>query len=260
MSENNNPTPTNPEQNKIDKLMARVQEFANKKNIIAEANAIPLPGPAGGAFINGPIKVGDYTVRKIVKMDWRVWQQTDNAIIKFMAETFKPEAERQQIAEDPDSACVSIWMLTHTPLEIDRALQALGVDGFKALCKLETDQNMEGYIFNRLEVAVWEQVTRSGLTALKYAQSDSEDEQSDPFVALNRLISLQETKPKPQQPQPEQQPDPASLQPENLQKESPAEPTKKPDNSTRPSPSPSSSSNSATSTASDGSSTTNVVS
>jgi hypothetical protein len=140
----------------------------------ARAAATPLPGPAGDAFASGPIKVGDKEVRKIVKYDWRVWQMTKNAIVLAMAELSKPEDERKTV-DDDESQAVAVWMLTHTPREVEAALKA-GVEEFKARCVRETEMELEGHEFAPLFDAVMEQVRRSALTAIKYAAKESEGE------------------------------------------------------------------------------------
>lgn len=168
-----------PELSAIDK---KALEVLQRNDAEVAAAALPLPGPAGEAFATGPIKVGDKTIRKIVKYDWRVWQLTGNAIVKSMAEFAKPEAERQVVADD-DSDTVAVWMLTHTCAEVEKAL-AEGLEKFKARCIREIEFDLEGWQVRELFKAVMEQVMRSCATAVKYAAQEKDGEASTTFTPV----------------------------------------------------------------------------
>lgn len=139
----------------------------------SEANSIPMPGPSGDASDNGPINIGPWSVRKIVKYDWRVWQMTGNAIITSLAELDKPEEDRKLVTDDVSSA-VMIWMLTHTCAEVSQALKS-GTEQFKEMCSSETEQKMEVPEFNSLFSAVMEQIRRAASTAIKYGEEKDGD-------------------------------------------------------------------------------------
>lgn len=167
-------------------LAEKQAEFSRKNAAELEGNSVPLPGPAGDAFASGPIVVGQYSVRKVVHYDWRKWQETNNALVRSLKELEKPEGERDVILDNGDEAVV-VWMLTHTPLDCDRAMKS-GVEQFKELCKVETEMVMEMHIFADVLKACMEQVSRSCATALKYA-TEKEDEGSTTFFQVSKVSS-----------------------------------------------------------------------
>ena len=147
--------------------IAKGMQVVRRQEAEQVANTMPLPGPAGDASASGPIQIGKFSVRKIVKFDWRVWQMTDSAIVKSLAELDKAESERSFITDDVSDS-VAIWMLTHTCAEVAQALKG-GVEKFKEQCSAEVEQVLEVPEFNALFSAVIEQVSRSAATAIKYA-------------------------------------------------------------------------------------------
>ena len=147
--------------------IAKGMQVVRRQEAEQVANTMPLPGPAGDASNSGPIQVGRFSVRKIVKYDWRVWQMTDNAIVRSLAELDKPEGERQFVTDDVSDS-VAIWMLTHTCADVAEAIKG-GVEKFKEQCSAEVEQVLEVPEFNALFSAVIEQVSRSAATAIKYA-------------------------------------------------------------------------------------------
>lgn len=151
-------------------LSESIKKFEERNEAELQANAIPLPGAAGEAFTTGPIQVGKWTVRKIVKFDWRVWQMTDNAIIKALTALAEPNSK---VEFDDDSAAVAVWCLTHTCAEVREAMKA-GVPAFKDRCVLETEAEMDMPEFNQLFESVTQQVARSCATIVKFSTQEQE--------------------------------------------------------------------------------------
>ena len=160
-------------------LEDKLQEAAKNRDAGILANAIPLPGAAGDAFTEGPIKVGPFTVRKVVAGDWRTLQAIQNGLILLNAELQKPEGERTEVWDDQTDAEL-IWILTHTRQEV-RAALAVGVEKFKERCMAETLDELDGAIAARLCDAVSEQIRRSSATIIKYGETEKEGGSSPTF-------------------------------------------------------------------------------
>jgi hypothetical protein len=139
---------------------------------------MPVPGPAAGAFLDGPIQVGPYSVRKMVASDWLVLQKIKSGVMLNAAELDKPEAIRVDHWSDQTN-CELIWMFTHTPKEIRAALRA-GVEAFCEQCVAETvDLFVDPSIYVELQKAVLEQFQRANATILKHESKNGDGKEGE---------------------------------------------------------------------------------
>lgn len=192
MNETNPAILTDKPATQADTLLARTLDKYNQlntdKTASLEAHSTPLPGPTLPAFTEGPIQIENYSIRKLVKADYRIFAQTGNSLLKWLAESSKPSHERQPPEDDPVSTSVAIWMLLRDPRTVEKTLKEDGVEVFKARCQQDIEFSLPPHIYSLLETAVWEQIYRSQITALKFMQKESEGEKSDPFTVLSALM------------------------------------------------------------------------
>ena len=174
--------------------IGKFESLIEQKNASLMAQTAPLPGPTFPAFVDGPIIVGEHTVRSLVKADFRLFQMSENWVLKWLAEAAKPKEDRNEIPDDPDSDNMLVWQLTHPVRLVEQELKK-GLTAFKDKCRQETEHVLPSHIYDFLLTAAWEQLSRSQLTVLKFLQKEQEAENRDPFPVLSGLmVNLSQSK------------------------------------------------------------------
>lgn len=142
-------------------VQIRLESMANHR-----AAAVPLPGPALDAF-SGPIKVGAFTVRNFVGVDWVLIQKLDSPLYRLYLELQKPEKEQEVVEWTEDEKYTACWQFTTDIRQAERLV-------LESIQKAkESAKELFGYAggeANELIVAVVvEQFTKHLKTRLQYA-------------------------------------------------------------------------------------------
>jgi hypothetical protein len=163
-------------------IEGQAQRFSAKEDATALAGAMPCPGPAK-AFLDGPIQVGNISVRKMVVSDWLTLQKIGSGVMLNAAEFEKPEGLRIDHWTDQTN-CELVWIFSHPPKEVRQALKE-GVDAFCERCVAETvDDFSDPTLYRQLCEAVAEQIARSTRTVLQHeAKGGDEDTGQTLFLA-----------------------------------------------------------------------------
>ena len=155
-------------------IQQKAVEKAARDDAGSMAAATPLPGPAATAFLDGPIQVGKWSVRKMVMSDWKALQKINSGVMLNAGELDKPKEIRvEHWTEQTDNELV--WILTHPPGEIREALKA-GVEAFCRRCTAETEDSIvvpAEYL--ALQMAVMEQINRANATILSHEDASKKE-------------------------------------------------------------------------------------
>lgn len=103
---------------------AELAKKATRDGLIAQANAEPFPGPLAQAFAQGPVRVGEFTIREFVPMDAAILRRLNSPFYQQILEVLKPAAQRKPTPyEDADEWQV-IFLFTRPCAEAERILNA----------------------------------------------------------------------------------------------------------------------------------------
>ncbi len=134
------------------------------------AGADPLPGPAGDAFaLHGDIRVGPFTVRRVVASDWKILKAIDSPIIKMLLELRQDPTSTAEVPIEPEEEWELAYQFTR-PVAEARAALAQGRDKFRAAASAQIGDAIDEPLIKLISSAVLEQIRRSWLSAVSYKQ------------------------------------------------------------------------------------------
>ena len=157
-----------------DALERQLQTDARRR-----AAADPLPGPVAEAFLEGPITIGKWTIRRVVLSDWAILRGLKSPIIQQMLEMQKPLEIRETVPYTDEDGWEMIWQFTHTPAE-NRALLAKGRSVYRETAITEIGDAIEVGEGELIVQAVNQQIMRSFATAVKHGTDESAEKKSQP--------------------------------------------------------------------------------
>jgi len=153
-------------------ILAKTQAVAEEREIIAQANATPLPGALRDAFAaQQDIKVGKYSVRPFYDMDFEILQMLDHPLAK-MALGGEKYGERIQDLRGINSWTVC-FMLTHDVDEVDELSQK-GAEAFQRAARKEFGRLQLGGLLE-INKAILEQFGRYFSTVVGLEAVDNGD-------------------------------------------------------------------------------------
>lgn len=126
----------------------------------------PLPGALADAFIKGPIKIGEYSVRPMVPSTFVFLKAIESPLIGMIQDVVSlGEIDTELSFEQSWELC---WIFTHSAKECRESLENIK--------QLSIDQvgDVEGYPVQLVTTAVFEQVRRHMATAVKQAAEAQE--------------------------------------------------------------------------------------
>ena len=150
----------------------RIDRHVVKGAANERAAATPYPG-AAGAFLKGAIKAGEFTVRKIVLADWKIWQTIDSPFLRLFLEMQKPEGAQDEVNFTDDEGYLICWQFTRPVRDAANVVLEGGKES--ALDAAREQFFYEGGESNQVIItAVMEQFKRHMLTRLQYAAEQKE--------------------------------------------------------------------------------------
>lgn len=148
---------------------SRIKMLAQKR-----ASADPLPGPLAEAFIPGGIKVGEFTIRKIVASDWIILKQIGSPLHKQMLEWRQNPKNPTNVEMDEQQEKELCYQFTRPVVEV-REMLAAGSEAFQSAVTSEIGDKVDVHNIKIMALAVMEQVARSWSTAVEYASNLKEE-------------------------------------------------------------------------------------
>lgn len=151
----------------------KLAEHSLKSMAAGRASATPLPGPLASAFTAGDIKAGEYSVRRIVLADWRIFDIVDSPLVRMMLELQKPEKEQEQVVTTADEDAMLCYQFTRPAREV---YERLTKDGKAVVIEQAKDIFLfgDGDSTTVITNAIMEQFGRHMKTRLEYATQQKE--------------------------------------------------------------------------------------
>lgn len=170
-----------------EQMERRFAEQAQEDQAGLVSSAIPLPGPAAGAFsVLPPVKVGPYSVREFVDADYETLQQLEHPLLSMIETAYmgmdtqgKSDDEKKQLLDEMAKrddrilrqisrghhAWELCWIMTHDPVEVDSVLRKAGVQNLRDQARAEFSRRRFPALALIVSAAV-EQMTLSWSTRL----------------------------------------------------------------------------------------------
>lgn len=146
----------------------KVREYRIEAIANGRAAASPFPGATADAFIApAAIKVGEFTVRKLVLADWVIFQKLDSPLMRMWLELQKPVEQQEEIQFTDEEGWMICWQFTTPVREAENIALNEGRDGVLERAKKEFYYD-GGEANDTLILAALEQFKRHVLTRLKY--------------------------------------------------------------------------------------------
>lgn len=157
-----------------DQLAAKVQEAAAEKQVIAKANATPLPGALAEAFSPcQDIEVGEYKVRPFYDLDFEILQMMNHPMAMDSSAFFAKLKDSKITDLRGKDAWLVCWLLTNTPDEVDEVAEKGNV-AIATASKKAFSRKQIGDIF-KVQSACIEQFARYFSTVIGLVEADKED-------------------------------------------------------------------------------------
>jgi len=153
---------------KLPPQLETIESMAAKR---AEAN--PLPGALGDAFLSGPIAIAGHEVRKLVASDYVIFKFLDSPILRQLLELSKSPDKQEAVAFSDEEEWEMCWQFIHNPKEC-RELMKRGREQFRELCAVEIGDSFSPEETKLIVLAISEQVRRNGDTAVKFVADAKE--------------------------------------------------------------------------------------
>jgi hypothetical protein len=153
-------------------LLEKIEQAKQDKEIIAQANSVPLPGALRDAFFpQQNIVVGKYVVRPFYDLDFEILQQIDHPLAKMAMGGSKFGDKIQDLRGQ--SAWAVCWLLTHSVDEVDE----LSANGPEAVLKASRKEFSRLQLGGLLEIskAVLEQFGRYFSTVVGLVPAETEE-------------------------------------------------------------------------------------
>jgi hypothetical protein len=153
-------------------LLEKIEQAKQEKEVIAQANSVPLPGALRDAFSpQQDIVVGKYSVRAFYDLDFEILQQIDHPLAKMAmgGDRFGEKFEDLR-GQSAWSVC---WLLTHSIDEVDD----IASNGPEAVLKASRKEFSRLQLGGLLEIskAVLEQFSRYFSTVVGLIPSETEE-------------------------------------------------------------------------------------
>jgi hypothetical protein len=141
------------------------------------AQAEPLPGALGAAFLNGDIDVQGIKVRRVVATDWKVLKWLKSPILQQILELQKPAESREEIFISDEDEYEMCFQFIHSPKRM-RELMGGTREDFRKLATEEIADKLDNAIVKAIVVAVSEQFIVSFQTALQFFPKDEAEKKT----------------------------------------------------------------------------------
>lgn len=148
---------------------------AERDRHVAQANAEPFPGPLADAFANGPIRLGEFTVREFVPMDAALLRRLDSPFYRQLLEILKPKEQRQATPCEDLDEWVVIYLFTRPCAEAEAVLNQ-GVAEFQRQARAAFAHNprLNLALYQDLFEACAHRIITAFDTALRWRTRDPE--------------------------------------------------------------------------------------
>jgi len=103
---------------------AELERKIKRDALVAQANAEPFPGPLAQAFAQGPIRVGEFTIREFVPMDAAILRRLDSPFYRQILEVLKPVGARKPTPYEDTDEWMVIFLFTRPCAEAEKILDA----------------------------------------------------------------------------------------------------------------------------------------
>lgn len=150
---------------------------------VAHAAAEAFPGPLAGAFAEGTLQVGDYTIREFVPMDAAILRRLKSPFYQQILEVLKPKEHRQPTQYEDADEWVVIYLFTRPCAEAERVLNQ-GVAAFQRAAREAFAHNprLNLALYNDLFEACANRIMGAFNTALIYRARESADGEGTVFT------------------------------------------------------------------------------
>jgi hypothetical protein len=133
------------------------------------ANADPLPGPLKGLFAPDQAIAG-LRVRKLVHFDFVLLRRLQSPLLKQLE-----RKSRGKTSFSDEQGYEMVWQFTRPPLEVEAALNKLGLVKFREMAKQEIGLTIGPVEMALLVKAVEAEFVRAFSTVIKYGAPDKSE-------------------------------------------------------------------------------------
>lgn len=156
---------------------AEQERQARRHAHLAEAGAEPFPGPLAAAFAEGPLRLGEFTVREFVPMDAAILRRLDSPFYRQILEILKPKEQRRPTPVADADEWEVIYLFTRSCAEAEAKLNE-GAAAFAQAARAAFAHNprINLGLYQELAEACAGRIVAAFHTALAYKSARAEED------------------------------------------------------------------------------------